>query len=256
MFNRITNLLCVALLAALLPASVISARGALSAEADMQHADEMLQDGLEALGDDERDLAQQLFETLIETYPGSKESQRAERELVKLGVTPSRVAAQAPRLAPQDPLPMRADTATALRLKFATEVGDRVFFAENSAVIGGRARAMLETQARWFAKRAPLRITIVGRADDSAPADASNALSIQRAEAVRERLIAAGVPATRIAIEGRGTRDPVANCRTPLCQAQNRHAETLISSGVMQSERVDERARGGGAGSGATMVAR
>lgn len=117
-----------------------------------------------------------------------------------------------------------------LRLAFATEAGDRVFFAENSAVIGGRARALIEHQARWLAKRPDLKVTIVGRSDDGLPAEAARDIGEKRAAAVRDRLVANGVMPNRIAIETRGARDPVATCTSPLCQAQNRHAETVIGT--------------------------
>ncbi|MEQ1669675.1 MAG: OmpA family protein [Hyphomicrobium sp.] len=196
------------------------------AEQSQQSAAEMLQDGLDALLDRQTDLAGQLFEQLMLTFPGSPESARAERELGVLG-TASRAERQ----------PEEADVFAhrnprdepALRLKFAADAGDRVFFAENSAVIGGRARALLEHQARWLAVRKDLSITIIGRADDGASADASRELSAKRAEAVREKLIASGIAAARMQIDARGTRDPVATCRTDLCQAQNRHAETFIT---------------------------
>ena len=57
------------------------------ADQSEQPAAEMLQDGLDALSDSQPDLASQLFEQLIQSYPGSPESSRAERELAALGVT-------------------------------------------------------------------------------------------------------------------------------------------------------------------------
>lgn len=213
------------------------------ADQSAQSAAEILQDGLDALSDSQSDLATELFEHVIQSYPGSEESRRAERELRTLGV----------RLAPSQPVTPDAgsgfvrrtpESEQALRTKFAREAGDRVFFAENSAVIGGRARALIETQARWLTKRSNLRITIVGRADDSAPADASRDLSAKRAEAVRDKLVASGIALSRITLDARGTRDPVATCRSQLCQAQNRHVETVVTMGATSGTPFDDAERG------------
>jgi peptidoglycan-associated lipoprotein len=204
------------------------------AEPSQQTAREMLQDGIDALNERQSALAAQLFEQLILAYPGTSESLRAERELSALNSPPT--ASDGPEDAPEagvGKLNRRRESESDLRKRFTVDAGDRVFFAENSAVIGGRARAVLESQARWLAALPDLRVTIIGRADDGGPADGAVALSIKRAEAVRDKLIASGVAAPRILIDGRGASDPIATCQTPLCQAQNRHAETLIGGGIV-----------------------
>ncbi|MEQ1716041.1 MAG: OmpA family protein, partial [Hyphomicrobium sp.] len=115
-----------------------------------------------------------------------------------------------------------------LSSRFLAEVGDRVFFAENSATIGGRARAILEAQARWMKTFKGIDMTIIGRAADGGSKDDSFALSLARAKAVEAKLIAAGVPPERLKIDARGVTDPVATCDSAMCQAQNRHVETLL----------------------------
>lgn len=181
---------------------------------------EMLQDGLDALFERQRDLAIDLFSHLIAAFPGSPEAKRAEQELRTLSGNNSRSeAAFVQRVSDSE-----------VRMTFAREAGDRVFFAENSSVIGGRARALIEHQARWLIKRPELKVTIVGRSDDGLPAEAARDIAEKRAAAVRDRLVANGVTAARVAIESRGARDPVATCTSALCQAQNRHAETVIGT--------------------------
>jgi peptidoglycan-associated lipoprotein len=205
----------------------------LSARADPRQESpaEMLQDGLEALLDRQRELASRLFEQVMQVFPGTPEARRAERELGLItGAGSEANADQAPtRGSGIGESGLRFTTAE-LRMKFAVEAGDRVFFAENSAVIGGRARSLLEQQARWLNQRPELKVTIVGRADDGSAPEAARDVSTKRAEAVRDRLVENGVAANRIAIEARGMRDPVATCRSPLCRAQNRHAETIIGT--------------------------
>ena len=108
------------------------------------------------------------------------------------------------------------------------EAGDRVFFSESSAEIGSRARAVLTGQARWLSRNPYVHVTIEGHADESG-SDARNlAISTERAEAVRERLIEAGIAASRLTVVGKGRSDRIAACDSPLCAAQNRRAVMLL----------------------------
>jgi peptidoglycan-associated lipoprotein len=199
------------------------------AQASNPSAGDMLQDGLEALADRDSDEATQVFEQLILAFPGTSEAERAERELRILNASKQAAADQQARSS----WPHDGEDIAALRMRFATEAGDRVFFAEDSAVIGGRARALLENQARWLASQPDLKITIIGRADDGGPENEAHLLSAKRAEAVRDKLLANGVAVSRIMIDARGARDPIATCGTPMCQAQNRQAETSIGGAVI-----------------------
>lgn len=217
-------------------------------------AHELLRNGLEALADEQPTEARMAFDKLISAYPQSPEAAAAKRELNKLddanlvpdadggtddpsSQAPSSQAttdapdargsvASAEELDPQKP----ANTPTLrARRAFVTAVGDRVFFAENSAAIGGRARSTLESQGRWLAQHPSIKITLIGRADDGGAGAQAHDLSLQRAEAVKAKLIEAGVSASVVAIEARGATDPIATCRSPLCQAQNRCVETLVT---------------------------
>ena len=145
--------------------------------------------------------------------------------------------------------PVTAEQIRKARFRFLTEVGDRVFFAESSATIGGRARAILEAQARWIKAVNGLDVTIIGRAADGGNADDNAALSLARAKAVEAKLIEAGVPRERIRIEARGSKDPVATCEEAMCQAQNRHVESLLRlPGQPASFVTGEATDGAGAG--------
>lgn len=109
------------------------------------------------------------------------------------------------------------------------EAGDRVFFSAGSAEIGLRARIVLDAQARWLSRNPYVFVTIEGHADEPG-SDARNvAISQDRAEAVRSRLIMAGVAPARLSVAAKGRSDRIAACDTPLCAAQNRRAVTLLS---------------------------
>ena len=90
--------------------------------------------------------ARRLLGQLIEDYPGSPEALRARKALATLDKDAD---------AEQSDV-MRADEAertAKYRRAFLIDAGDRVFFSEGSAAIGGRARSMIENQARWLKAR-------------------------------------------------------------------------------------------------------
>lgn len=223
-----------------LPTRVSAQSSSTAQGASAQTSDEMLREGLEALADRQPDEARQFFQKIIKIYPHTRASATAERELSRLqdggdgeasADLISDVPPDADPKARNEALLERTDQqAKRLRRSFVTAVGDRVFFAENSASIGGRARAILESQARWLKARPELTIKLIGRADDGGNAASAQALAVKRGEAVRDKLLEFGLLPARIVLEPRADQDPIATCRTSLCQAQNRHVETLIGS--------------------------
>ena len=195
--------------------------GAQDAESDTETAAEIFEDGMDALADNADESARRLFGQLMRDYPRSPEALRAKRALAALdrGGRPADERAVGTG---------EAERTAEYRHAFLVDVGDRVFFAGNSATIGGRARSMIENQARWLKARPELSVIVIGRADDGGDRAAAVALSKQRAEAVRDRLVATGLPADRIETRAAGDKDRLVLCATALCQAQNRNVEVFI----------------------------
>jgi outer membrane protein OmpA-like peptidoglycan-associated protein len=73
------------------------------------------------------------------------------------------------------------------------------------------------------------RVRIVGHTDSSGSDAVNNPLSLDRAEAVRDYLVGQGVPATRVQVEGRGEREPVADNASLEGRARNRRVEIFLS---------------------------
>lgn len=111
---------------------------------------------------------------------------------------------------------------------FRLSVGDRVFFSDQSADLGARARALLSRQANWLMQFSEARIVIEGHADDVGNAEFNQELALRRAQAVRDWLIGEGVEASRIAIVAHGNREPIALCADGTCAAHNRRAVTVL----------------------------
>ncbi len=235
---RIRTIAFAAALLAFAPVSLLCFEAQAGQPVVLEVSEELLQDGFDALKDRRPDLARQIFQSLLTSHPSSPAARKAAAELAKLDPAAVEAIGSEATGAGDDafgekPSDEKAEQMRKLRFRLVSEVGDRVFFAESSAVIGGRARAILEAQARWLKKSPSIAVTIVGRADDGGASADATALARQRAEVVRAKLIEGGVPGERIRIETRGNSDPVATCRTPLCQAQNRHAETRLRLPVL-----------------------
>ena len=73
-----------------------------------------------------------------------------------------------------------------------------------------------------------MRVQIVGHTDSQGTDAVNNPLSLDRAESVRDYLVSQGVSATRIAVDGKGERQPVADNGTADGRAKNRRVEIFL----------------------------
>lgn len=73
-----------------------------------------------------------------------------------------------------------------------------------------------------------VNIIIEGYTDNTGDAANNNTLSLSRAEAVKNSLVAAGIAGDRIATQGYGSANPVASNDTPEGRTQNRRIEVRI----------------------------
>jgi outer membrane protein OmpA-like peptidoglycan-associated protein len=71
-------------------------------------------------------------------------------------------------------------------------------------------------------------VRIVGHTDNTGGDAINNPLSVERAASTRDYLVARGVPATAFRIEGRGSREPIADNATDAGRAQNRRVEIYV----------------------------
>ena len=72
-------------------------------------------------------------------------------------------------------------------------------------------------------------VTIVGHTDSTGSDAINNPLSMDRANAARDYLVGRGVSAQRIATDGRGSREPVADNGTAQGRAKNRRVEIYVA---------------------------
>ncbi len=71
-------------------------------------------------------------------------------------------------------------------------------------------------------------VQIVGYTDDIGSAEYNRALSLRRAESVRDYIVTRGIDATRLSVSGRGKTDPLVPNSTPEGRAVNRRVEFVV----------------------------
>ena len=103
-----------------------------------------------------------------------------------------------------------------------------VSFDTGSAVIKPQMRTVLDPFAAGLRDDPKAQLTIVGHTDSTGSAAVNNPLSVQRAQSVSDYLSAQGVASTRIQIDGRGEREPVADNGSDAGRAKNRRVEILL----------------------------
>lgn len=113
------------------------------------------------------------------------------------------------------------------RLKL--EIPSDISFDVGRADIKPNFRAVLDTFAAGLNRNPAARVTIVGHTDSAGSDAINNPLSVQRAAAVRDYLTTRGVAVGRIAIDGRGSREPVASNDTAEGRARNRRVEIFVA---------------------------
>ena len=104
-----------------------------------------------------------------------------------------------------------------------------VSFAVGSAQISPSFDAVLNRFAQTLNDNPKTTVRIIGHTDSTGSDAINDPLSVNRAVAVRNYLSARGVAANRIAIDGRGSREPVASNASDAGRAQNRRVDIFVA---------------------------
>src|SRR5919109_1332125 len=107
--------------------------------------------------------------------------------------------------------------------------GDRIFFAFDRSDITPEARQTLARQADWLRRYPNVTVTIEGHCDERGTREYNLALGERRAQAVKNVLVALGVPAGRIQTISYGKERPEIPHSDESSYAQNRRAVTTVN---------------------------
>ena len=107
--------------------------------------------------------------------------------------------------------------------------GDRIFFAFDRSDITPEAQQILARQADWLRRYPNVAVTIEGHCDERGTREYNLALGERRAQAVKNVLVAMGIPASRISTISYGKERPAVVGSSEEAYAQNRRAVTTVN---------------------------
>ncbi|BBK34342.1 peptidoglycan-associated lipoprotein [Stella humosa] len=108
-------------------------------------------------------------------------------------------------------------------------VGDRVFFDTDRSDLNAEARETVGRQAEWLRRYPNTRIVVEGHADERGTREYNLALAERRAVAVRNYMVALGIPAGRLSTTSFGKERPAVVGSNDAAYAQNRRAVTVVN---------------------------
>lgn len=110
-----------------------------------------------------------------------------------------------------------------------TKLKSDILFETGKAELKPQAQANITQMAEILKKYPEDILTIRGYTDSTGSNKINQPLSEKRAQAVRERLVASGVPAETVSTVGMGEQNPVAPNTTADGRSQNRRVEVEIT---------------------------
>ena len=114
------------------------------------------------------------------------------------------------------------------------DIPSDISFATNRSDIQSNFQPILEKFAESLRNNPDTDVRIVGHTDSIGSDAINNPLSLDRATSARNFITARGVNGARIAVEGRGSREPIASNESAEGRSKNRRVEIYVG----------ERARG------------
>ena len=103
-----------------------------------------------------------------------------------------------------------------------------VFFDFDRAVVTDTAATTIRQAANDAKAGHATRLNVTGHADRSGGDDYNMALSLRRANAVKDVLVREGIPAAQIAVVGRGESQPLVQTADGVREPQNRRVEIVF----------------------------
>jgi outer membrane protein OmpA-like peptidoglycan-associated protein len=103
-----------------------------------------------------------------------------------------------------------------------------VFFDWDRSNLSQQALNTIKQAADQFKATGKARITATGHADRSGPEDYNMALSLRRANAVKDALVRDGVPPMAISVIGKGETQPLVPTADGVREPQNRRVEIVL----------------------------
>ncbi|WP_189442115.1 OmpA family protein [Pseudoduganella dura] len=115
------------------------------------------------------------------------------------------------------------------------EIPSDISFDTNRADIKDNFRPILERFATTLKENPATTVTIIGHTDSTGSDSINQPLSVERASHTRDYLASRGVSPTRVVVEGRGSREPIASNDDNSGRARNRRVEIYVAEPAPRS---------------------
>lgn len=109
------------------------------------------------------------------------------------------------------------------------QIPSDVSFDTGRSDIKSNLRPILDQFASGLSSQPNTEVRIIGHTDNVGSDAVNDPLSLQRAQSTRDYLAARGVSPSRVSIDGRGEREPIATNATADGRAQNRRVEIFLA---------------------------
>ncbi|MDH5535429.1 MAG: OmpA family protein [Betaproteobacteria bacterium] len=121
------------------------------------------------------------------------------------------------------------------------EIPSDISFDVGKADIKPEMRPVLDKFAQNLANYQGTTVRIVGHTDSTGSDAINNPLSLNRAASTRDYLVSRNVAMSRISIDGRGEREPIADNNTAQGRAMNRRVEIFVAEPAPTSQQAPSR---------------
>ena len=108
------------------------------------------------------------------------------------------------------------------------DIPSDISFATRRSDIQGNFQPILDKFAEGLRNNPATEVRIVGHTDSTGSDSINNPLSLDRATSTRNYITSHGVNGSRIQVEGRGSREPIATNDTNEGRAKNRRVEIYV----------------------------
>jgi outer membrane protein OmpA-like peptidoglycan-associated protein len=109
------------------------------------------------------------------------------------------------------------------------DIPSDISFDVGKAIIKPEFRVVLDRFAQSLTAHQTTTVRIIGHTDSTGTDAINDPLSVNRAASARQYLAERGVQPTRISIDGRGSREPIADNATVEGRARNRRVEIFVA---------------------------
>jgi outer membrane protein OmpA-like peptidoglycan-associated protein len=103
-----------------------------------------------------------------------------------------------------------------------------VYFVSGRDELTPDSGPILEQVKAELARRPAPEIAVIGHTDRVGKLETNDALSLKRAQFVRDALVGAGIDASQMEVSGRGEREPLVPTADEVAEPKNRRVEINV----------------------------